>query len=167
MFFQNIATWSKKLMWTVTILCYIFYFGLIIVAPAVTIMCKYHIFEKTSGFRNITGFGLIVFVVFGIAGYCFIKKALTKLPKISIMEQRFRFGIECLFDLMPLGIALYALFAVKDDIHLAFQTSKLCLVYFLAGALWNNLFIKFIDAEWDIRQGAKLDKEKKKREGVV
>lgn len=168
MFFQNIQNWSKKLMWTVTALCYIAYFGLIVLAPIITIMVKYQVFSKAEETATrITGFGLVVFVVFGLAAYIFFKKAVTKLPKVSVNEQRFRFGLECLFDCLPLGIALYSLFVVKDDINLAFSTAKYCLIFFLAGTLWNNLFIKFIDAEWEIRQGAKLDKEKEKRKGVV
>lgn len=164
MFFQNIANWSKKLMWSVTIICYALYFGIIVIAPAITIFCKYN---TTEGMKKITGLGLVLIVIIGIASYTFVKKAISKLPQVSVNEQRFKFGIETIFDCLPLGIALYAMFAVKDDIDLAFDTLKICLILFLVGILWNSLIIKFIDAEWAIRNGAKLDKEKAKRTGVV
>lgn len=170
MFFKNIARWSKKCMWGVTLLCYILYFCIVVLAPTITIMIKYDIFGKNKGsgsMISVTGFGLIVIVVCGLASYIFLKKAINKLPQISINEQRFKFGIETLFDCMPLGIALYAMFVVRDDIKLAFDTMGICMWFFLGGILFNGLFIKFIDAEWFIRQGAKLDKEKAKRKDVV
>lgn len=170
MFFKNIARWSKKCMWGVTLLCYILYFCIVVLAPTITIMIKYDIFGRNDGSRSmisVTGFGLIVIVVCGLASYIFLKKAINKLPQISINEQRFKFGIETLFDCMPLGIALYAMFVVRDDIKLAFDTMGICMWFFLGGILFNGLFIKFIDAEWFIRQGAKLDKEKAKRKDVV
>lgn len=170
MFFKNIARWSKKCMWGVTLLCYILYFCIVVLAPTITIMIKYDIFgkdESSGSMISVTGFGLIVIVVCGLASYIFLKKAINKLPQISINEQRFKFGIETLFDCMPLGIALYAMFVVRDDIKLAFDTMGICMWFFLGGILFNGLFIKFIDAEWFIRQGAKLDKEKAKRKDVV
>ena len=167
MFFQNIANWSKKLMITVTAICYIIYIGLILIAPAVVIMCKYQVFQKTESMRNITGFGLVVCVVVFILSFLFLKKRWAKLPQITITQQRFKYGVECLFDCIPLGLALFALFAVKDDIDLAFDTMKICLWLFLFGVIWNNLIVKFLDAEWDIRNAARFDKEKAKRTGVV
>lgn len=168
MFFRNIAKWSKKCMWGVTILCYALYFCIVVLAPTITIMVKYDIFGNSGGtLKNVTGFGLIVIVICGLASYIVIKKAINKLPQISTNEQRFKFGIETLFDCLPLGIALYTMFVVKDDVSLAFETMGICMWYFLAGILFNGLVIKFIDAEWVIRQGAKLDKEKAKRKDVV
>lgn len=165
MFFQNIEKWTKKLLITVTVLCYIAYFGLVVLAPTIVVLTKYQVFQ--NGTHYVTGFGIIVFVVVGIVSYIFMKKVISKLPKTSINQQRFRFGLETLFDCLPLGIALFALFAVKDDIDLAFQTFKVCLFLFLGGVLWNGLFIKFLDAEWDIRSATLLDKEKAKRKDVV
>lgn len=168
MFFKNIDTWSKKCLWAVTAICYIIYFGLVVIAPTIIIGIKYDIFNNTSsGLKNVTGFGLIVIVVCGIASYAFMKKILSKLPMISQTEQRIRFGLETIFDCLPLAIIIYALFVVKDDLNLAYDTFKICLCFFLAGVIFNGLFIKFIDAEWNIRQGAKFDKEKEKRKSVV
>lgn len=167
MFFKNIAKWSKKAMWGVTLLCYALYFCIVVLAPTITIMVKYDIFGNSKGMRNVTGFGIIVIVICGLASYIIIKKALSKLPQISVNEQRFKFGIETIFDCLPLGIVLFAMFVVKDDVSLAFETMSICMWFFLAGIVFNGLVIKFIDAEWFIRQGAKLDKEKAQRKDVV
>lgn len=170
MFFKNIAKWSKKLFWGVTIGCYALYFCLVVLAPTITVCIQYDLFSKTTddgSLRKVTGLALIVIVVFGIMAYVFIKKAITKLPKVSIKEQRFRFGLETIFDCIPLAIALFVMFAVKDDAALAFTTAKICIFEFLAGVLVYGLVIKFIDAEWEIRQAAKLDNEKEKRREVV
>ena len=167
MFFKNIEKWSKKTMWGVTLICYILYFCIVVLAPTITVMVKYDIFGSANPMRNVTGFCLIVIVICGLASYVFIKKVISKLPQISINEQRLKFGMETIFDCIPLGIALYAMFVVKDDINLAFDTMGICMWLFLAGILFNGLVIKFIDAEWFIRQGAKLDKEKAKRKDVV
>lgn len=167
MFFKNIAKWSKKAMWGVTLLCYALYFCIVVLAPTITIMVKYDIFGNSTGMRNVTGFAIIVIVICGLASYIIIKKALSKLPQISVNEQRFKFGIETIFDCLPLGIVLFAMFVVKDDVSLAFETMSICMWFFLAGIVFNGLVIKFIDAEWFIRQGAKLDKEKAQRKDVV
>ena len=165
MFFKNIAQWSKKTMLAVTIIFYIIYFLLVVIAPTITIICKYNILE--NGMKKVTGFGIIVIVVCGLASYLFIKKAITKLPSISVTEQRFKFGIETLIDCIPLAIILFALFVIKDDLDLAFSTFRICMIEFFVAILYNGLFIKFIDAEWVIRNGAKFDNEKLKRKGVV
>lgn len=168
MFFKNISKWSKKCMWGVTIVCYALYFCIVVLAPTIIVMVKYDIFNNNNGtLKNVTGFGLIVIVICGLATYILMKKALHKLPQISTSEQRFKFGLETIFDCIPLGIALYAMFVVKDDVKLAFETMGICMWLFLTGIIFNGLFIKFIDAEWFIRQGAKFDKEKAKRKDVV
>lgn len=167
MFFKDIAKWSKKTMWGVTFLCYALYFCIVVLAPTITVMVKYDIFGSAKPMRNVTGFGIIVIVICGLSAYIFIKKALSKLPQISLNEQRFKFVVETIFDCLPIGIALYAMFVVKDDANLALDTMGICMWLFFVGVLFNGLFIKFLDAEWFIRQGAKLDKEKAKRKDVV
>lgn len=156
-------------MWGVTIISYILYFCIVVLAPTITVMVKYDIFgqAKESAMHRVTGFGLIIIVICGIAAYVFMKKAISKLPQISVQEQRFKFGLEALFDCIPLAIVIFAMFVIKDDTTLAFSTMKICMWLFLAGVLFNGLVIKFIDAEWFIRQSAKLDKEKNKRKDVV
>lgn len=167
MFFRKIENWSKKRMWVATIICYLFYFSLVLLAPTITVMIKYKVFQKTEKMRNITGFGIIVVVICGITSFLLLKKTLRKLPQISANEQRFKFGLETLFNCFPIGITLFAMFVVKDDVMLAFETLQICVWFFLGGILFEGLFIKFIDAEWAIRQGAKFDKEKAKRSDVV
>ena len=41
MFFKNIEKWSKKTMWGVTLICYILYFCIVVLAPTITVMVKY------------------------------------------------------------------------------------------------------------------------------
>ncbi len=154
-------------MWGVTLLCYALYFCIIVLAPTITVMVKYDVFGSADPMKNVTGFGLIVIVVGGLAAYILIKKALKKLPQRSVNQQRLKFGIETVFDCLPLVMAIYAMFVIRDDVHLAFSTMKVCVWLFLAGILFNGLFIRFIDAEWFIRDAAKLDKEKAKRKDVV
>lgn len=167
MFFNKIESWNKKTMWVVTIICYILYFSIVVLAPTITIMIKYQVFQHSEKMKNITGFGIIVVVICGLASYIFVKKVTAKLPQTSTGERRLKFAIETIFDCLPLAICLYAMFAVRDDLALAFSTMKICMWYFLIGILFNGLFIKFIDAEWKLRDEAKKNKEIAKREGVV
>lgn len=167
MFFKNIDKWSKKLLWGVTILCYALYTCFLTIAPAITIMVKYNVFEKTEHHRGLTGFGLIVAIIFGLYAFFMVKKQLVKLPQESIQEQRFKFGVECVFDVLPFAAIIYFLFTTRDDVKLAFDTFMICMWFILVAILIDALCIKFIDAEWAIRRRAKANKEAKKREDIV
>lgn len=167
MFFKNIHTWSKKVMWTVTILFYTLYGCLLILAPAITIMTQYKVFEKTEHHQGLTGLGLVVAIVFGIGAFVLVKRLINKMPQESINEQRVKFGIEAGFDLLPLAAILYLLFCAKDDVSLAYNTCMICIWFVLAAMIVNAFFIRFIEAEWVIRRRAKSNVEEKKRESVV
>lgn len=167
MFFNKIESWTKKQLLAITIICYLVYFAVVVLSPTITIMIKYQVFKHSEQMRNITGFGIIVIVICGLASYIFVKKVTSKLPQTSTSQRKLKFAIETIFDCLPLAICLYAMFAVRDDLALAFSTMKICMWYFLVGILFNGLFIKFIDAEWKIREDALKNKEIAKREGVV
>lgn len=167
MFFKNIAAWSKKKFIGVSILFEVLYFVLQALVPAIIICSKYNVFGKTEGFRNITGLGLVVVVCIGIYSIIAIKRQLKKIPQVTVLSQRIKFGIELAFDLLFIIPAVYTMFVLKENVQLAFNTFFTCAWFFVAAILVNDLFIKFLDAEWIIRNHAKLNKESKKREGVV
>lgn len=167
MFFGKIETWSKKKIWVATIVCYLIYSCLLLVGPAVTIMLKYDIFKHAENNNRLSGIALLFLVVFLLYAYIMACKFLNKLPQVTINEQRFKFGTQTALKIIPLGAAIFALWIARDNVILAFNTALICLAFILAAVVFDGLFIKFIDAEWNIRSAAKFDKEKAKRSDVV
>lgn len=167
MFFRKIENWSKKKMLVVTFACYLIYSCLLLVGPAVTIMLKYDIFNYAKNNNRLSGIALLFLVVFLLYAYIMACKFLNKLPQITTNEQRFKFGIQTFLKIIPFGSVILALWIARDNVILAFDTALICLIFILAAIVFDGLYIKFIDAEWNIRSAAKLDKEKVKRSEVV
>lgn len=167
MFFSNIETYSKKKMLVLTVLCNIIYVGLLVVGPSIVVGCRYAIFVNASARYKLTGVGIILFVILGLYMYIKIKKTIRKLPEIKLSQQRVKFSLEMIFDLLPLMLIVVAAVLARDNVTKAFDTVLMCLGFFIAAILFDGLFLKYIDAENAIREKALFNKEVAKRESLV
>jgi len=167
MFFSNIDSYSKKKMLILTIICNIIYVGLLVVGPSIVVGCRYAIFEAASTRYKLTGVGIILFVILGMYGYVKIKKVIRKLPEVKLSQQRVKFTLEMIFDVLPLVLIIVAAVFARDNVTKAFDTMLMCLGFFLGAILFDGLFLKYIDAENALREKALMNKEVAKRESLV
>ena len=167
MFFKNIATYSKKKMLALTIICNLIYVALLVVGPSIVIGCRYAIFSTVSAKYRITGIGAILFVVVGIYAYLYLKKLIRKLPEIKLSQQRVKFTLEMIFSVFPLIILIIGIVIARDEAGRAIDTLFMCIGFFIGALVFDGLFLKYIDAENDLRKKALLNKEIAKRENFV
>ena len=167
MFFSNIDSYSKKKMLILTIICNIIYVGLLVVGPSIVVGCRYAIFEAASTRYKLTGVGIILFVILGMYGYVKIKKVIRKLPEVKLSQQRVKFTLEMIFDVLPLVLIIVAAVFTRDNVTKAFDTMLMCLGFFLGAIVFDGLFLKYIDAENALREKALMNKEVAKRESLV
>ncbi len=167
MFFKNIAEYSKKKLLALSIISNLIYVTLLIVGPSIVIGCRYAIFGTISAKYRITGIGLILFVIIGLYAYIYLKKLIRKLPEIKLSQQRVKYTFEMALNLTPIGLLTIVGILVRDDAAKAFDTLLMCICFFMGAILFDGLFLKYIDAENDLRQKALLNKEVAKREHLV
>ncbi|MCM1130080.1 MAG: hypothetical protein NC310_00255 [Roseburia sp.] len=167
MFFKSIAEYSKKKMLALTVICNLIYVCLLVVGPSIVIGCRYAIFGAVSTKYRLTGIGTILFVVVALYAYIYLKKLIRKLPEIKLNQQRVKFTLEMVLSVIPLVLLIIGGVLARDDTTRAFDTLLMCLGFFIGSILFDGLFLKYIDAENELRQKALLNKEVAKREKLV
>lgn len=167
MFFKNIDTWSKKKLRTVDIVANLIYIVLLLVIPIIIICNEYDIFTNTTATYKLTGVGIIVFVLLGLYAYKLLKENVDKMPQVTLNQQRFKFTLKGIFALMPLLIITVGFALVKDDLVLAYNTFNKCMWLMIAANVFDMLFLKYIEAEKDIRADALKINEVEKRRNLV
>lgn len=167
MFFKDIKSYDKATLRTLKIIFSVFYLLFLLVIPVTIVCCKYHLFHKHTTDYSITGAGLIFFIILGIYIYKRIKKLLNKLPELTYNQQKFKFTLQTFVNLIPLFLLLIGMFLVADDIKTAYNTFKLCLIFFIFAEIIDGLCLKYIDAELDLRKEALKMKEIEDRKDKV
>lgn len=166
MFFKNIDKWSKKQLTTASCICYTIYVLFMLVAPIIVICVNYDIFHKVDKVK-ISGIALILLLIFTFVGVTQIKKLITKLPDITLKQQKVKYSIELIYSLIIPGIIVVALYFFKVNFELAMNTSITCLIFIFVGILEDGLFLKYLSKEHDLRNKAREKNEVEKRCGLV
>lgn len=167
MFFKNIATYSRKKMLILTIVCNLIYVVLLVAGPSIVIGCRYAIFGTVSAKYKLTGIGMILFVVVALYAYIYLKKLIRKLPEIKLSQQRVKYTLEMVVNLVPIALLTIGGILVRDDAARAFDTLLMCVGFIIGSIIFDGLFLKYIDAENSLREKALLNKEVAKRENLV
>lgn len=167
MFFKNIAEYSKKKMLLLSIVCNLIYVGLLVVGPSIIIGCRYAIFGAVSNKYRLTGLGIILFIVVALYVYIYLKKLVRKLPEIKLNQQKIKYSIEMIINIIPLTLLIVGGILARDNANKAFDTLLMCLGFFISAIVFDGLFLKYVDAENELRQKALLNKEVAKREKYV
>ena len=166
MFFKNIENWSKQKLRGLNILFGFLHFVALVLVPVIITGINYKLFEAGGNFK-LTAVGIIVVVILGLYAYTKIKKAIDDLPQVKLGQQRFKFSIQAILSLLPIIIILVALNFAKNDYLIAINVIKWCSVSFGCGILIDGLFLKYIDAEINLRAEASKLVEIEKRKGLV
>ena len=167
MFFKDIKSYSKATLRTLKITFSLLYILFLLVIPVAIVCYKYHLFSKHSEGYSITGAGLIFFIIMGVFIYKRIKKAIERLPELTYNQQKFKFTFQSIVNLLPLFLILIAMLLVADDIKIAYNTFKLCLIFLIIAELIDGFCLKYIDAEIDLRRKALEQKEIEDRKDKV
>lgn len=168
MFFKGIEKYSNKKLKLLTILCNALYLITFLIIPIIIVCSNYSLFKKYGATSiKLTGIGLIFFIILGLFGYIKLKKIIGKFPQETLSQQRFKFTLEMIFNLLPLGLLLIVLLTTRDNIELAFNTFLKCSYSIVVSIFIDGLTIKYLDAENDLRKEAKHLKSVKSRENIV
>ena len=166
MFFKDIETWSSKKLRGLNLLFGFLHFVALVLIPVIITSVNYQLFTNGSNFK-LTAVGVIVVVILGLYAYGKMKKVIDNLPQVKLGQQRFKFTLQGVLALIPIIIILVALNYAKNDYLIAINVIKWCSVSFGCGVLIDALFLKYIDAEINLRSKALELVEVEKRKGLV
>ena len=161
MFFSKISEYSNKklsLIYWISLLCY---FGLMLVGPICIIASRYQIFD--GGEKAITGFGICILLAFLVIGLRARKKKFELLPENTINQRRLKFTIQLFYSLVLPIASIFILYALWSNFDIAFSTIRDSLIFVVSGILVDNLIVKYVESERNLRFDAQRDKEKAKR----
>lgn len=164
MFFKNIDTYSNKKLFILNVFFNFIYFIFLVVCPIITISIKYKIFEKVPEHIRLTGIGLILFVIVGLYIYLKLKEIVEKLPQNKSRQQKLKFTLRMIINIIPFFLIILALSMTNDTIDIAFDTFRYCIIFFLVSIIIKGLFLDYLEAEKEIRNKAQelieIDKRK-------
>lgn len=168
MFFKGIEKYSNKKLKALSLIFNGLYLIAFLIIPIIIICDNYCIFKKaTANSIRITGIGLIFFVLLGLFCYIKLKKLIAKFPQETLNQQRFKFTIEMIFNLLPLLLILIVLTITQDNLLMAFKTFRNCSYSIILSILIDGLCVKYLDAEIGLRKEARHLKSVKSREDIV
>lgn len=165
--FKDIKTWSKKKLRWVKIAFDIIYAIFMLVIPTIIVCSKYKLFENAPARIKVTGVGVIFLIVIGMYAFKKFKDVVAKMPQITYNQQCFKFALEMVLTLLPMGLIIFGFWMAREQTQIAYNTMLGCLVSIFCANLVYYLFIKFIEQEQEIREAALFDKEKEARKGLV
>lgn len=164
MFFKNIDTYSNKKLFILNFFFNFVYFIFLVVCPIITISIKYKIFEKVPEHIRLTGIGLILFILVGLYIYLKLKEIVEKLPQNKSRQQKLKFTLRMIINIIPFFLIILALSMTNDTIDIAFDTFRYCIIFFLVSIIIKGLFLDYLEAEKEIRNKAQelieIDKRK-------
>lgn len=167
MFFKNISEWSKKKLRIWNLICGFLYLIMVLIIPIIIVCTRYRIFKETSATYKLTGFGIIFFIILGVYSYVKLKKMVAKLPQITLKQQQVKFSLDMLFSLIPYILLILAFWFTKDNVSIAYKTMLECVISLTAATLFEGIFYKYIQAEYEIRSKALEMNEIDKRRSRV
>ena len=167
MFFKNIDKWNKKKLRGLNILFSLLHFIALVLVPIIIVGVNYDLFTKTEGGFKLTAVGIIVVVILGLYAYVKLKKVVDNLPQLKASQQRFKFTIQTILSLIPIGIILVGLEFAKTDFMIAINVIQWCSISFTSALLIDGLFLKYIHQEIDLRMKTLEMVEIEKRKELV
>lgn len=143
------------------------YFGVTLVAPVFIIADKYNLFVKAESVGKLTGTAMIIILCIAVIIFSKLRKWLDKLPDASIGQQRLKFTLQMIYNMIvPVG-GIVILGLLKDNFMLGYEVLNKVIYCFIGGAFIDGLFIKYFDKEIYFRQQAREKNEIEKRQFLV
>lgn len=168
MFFSKINCWSYKRLQFLWLLFNLLYLFTTLVAPIAIICIKYNVFKSNTD-KTISGFSMIILLIFFILILRSFKKVVDKLHDLTYKQQLLKYTMQMLYSLIFPVAAIVMLLCFKNDFMLAYDTFKWVLIFIILGIIIDHLFIKFLDKERELRYAAKekLEIESRLKKGVI
>lgn len=151
MFFKNIDKWSKQKLKGCNITFTLLHFIALVLVPIIIVGCNYGLFTKEEGGFKLTAIGIIVVVILGLYAFVKLKKVVENLPQLKHSHQVFKFTIQTILSLIPIGIILIGLEFAKKDFLIAVNVIQWCSLSFTIAIMIDGLFLKYIQQEVDLR----------------
>ncbi len=161
MWFKDIEKWSQKKLKLNFLFYGLIYFSMALVAPIVIVGCKYDLIKSSA--TKLTGVGMILAICVGVFLFRILKKLLNKLPQETKKEQIYKYIFLMIYSLMIPAFGIMVLQLIKQNVDLACDTLTWCLGFICGSIVLDHLALKFLEAEWDLRQEAKHQIEVNKR----
>ncbi len=153
MFFKDIANWDKKKLFIISLIFNGIYLLCSLIIPIIIVGCRYQLFAKVSNYR-LTGWGWIIAITVSVVGVRTLGKVIRKLPESTLNQQRLKYTILGLKALAIPILLLVAMYLLKSDFDLAYQTLWWCLISYSAAIVVDYTCIMYLDREADLRKKA-------------
>ena len=153
MWFTDIASWSQNKLKAHFLVYGLFYLAFALIIPIIIVGVKYDLIKSSS--TRLTGVGLILVVAIAVFLLKGVKRLLNKLPQEELKEQRFKFSVLMIYNLIIPVIALVVINLIKQNVILACDTLTKCVASFICATMIDYLTLKYLEVEWDLRQEAK------------
>ena len=164
-YFKN-RTKKEMLAWTAC--TYVAYFIITILAPVLTILVNYDVFNAETTTKVKLGVSAVVLlIVVAVVGLFFIKRTLEKLNDIHEGVAIFKYSLETVSNVILPVIILVALYFLNIDFDRAKTTILTIMILYIAGGILDGTLINIISRENRIRDKALLDKEASERASNV
>ena len=153
MWFNGIETWSQKKLRAHFLIYGLFYLAFALITPIVIVGIKYDLIKSNS--TRLTGVGLILVVCIAIFLLKGVKRLLMKLPQEELKEQRVKFTILMIYNMMlPVG-GILLLNLIKANVTLACDTLIKCLASIIFSIMIDYTTLQYLEVEFDLRREAK------------
>ena len=158
----NLENASKKKVFWLTVLHWVLYSGLCVIAPCITIMIKYGMIGEKITF--ISGMGISVLIIFIFIGLKLLKNQANRIPIDSYFWKcRMKAILNLIFSVVVPLVVLFLIFLIKDNMVLAISTIETCVWFIIGGFVEDCLLGSSVERENLIMNNSKADKEKAKR----
>ena len=146
--------WSNNKLRFIYIITHLIYLILILVAPIVIIILNYNL---TATYK-LSGFGMILMLIFGVVGLLNLKKIISKFPKAKI-----KFTLDFCYSSLYLILIISVLHMFTLNFDLAYKTILECIGFIFAAIIIDNFGISFLDLEYSYRRQAQNNAEIERR----
>lgn len=153
MFFKDIENWSKKKVRTTFLVFGLFYLIFALVIPCVIVGVKYDLIKSSS--TRLTGVGLILVVCIAVFLLKGVKRLFAKMPQDELKEQRLKFTCQMIYSLFLPVLGLVMIRLIKQNVVLACDTLTACIWSIIVSIVIDHTMLKYIEAEFDLRNEAK------------
>lgn len=149
--FKDIQSWSNKKLFWAHLIVGLVYIGFMLIAPVITVSCKYELFITSEKVGKLSGFGILIVIIIGIVGIRALKNVVSNLPETTYGKMWFKVAMTTVYSLMLPILAVIVMGCFKDDFATAYETMKLVLIFFICGILVDKLVLSWIERERRLR----------------
>lgn len=159
--FKFLESLNKRNFLLATVLSYLVFFILELIAPIVVIITRYAIAK--DNYVKIGMGGLILIFVVAVVGVFIIRRTVAKLGDTRPAVALFKYTLEAIQSVIIPGAVFLMLWLLQNSLATFYGCLQIICVLYVVGGIWNSIVINMIDREANLRDAAYKQNEIDKR----